>query len=64
MTLQEQCDLEHRILSAVSPWKEMLRWLQESRENGWNLPEEREAFVGRMVLLSSDLSVVVRRAHR
>ena len=56
MTEQEKQDLERRIFFATSPWRELLAWLNESRENGWKLPEDREAYVGKLVLLASDLS--------
>lgn len=56
MTDQEKSDLENRIFFSPSPWREVLRWLNESRQEGWKLPEDRAAFVGNLVLLASDLS--------
>ena len=56
MGVQEQRDLEDRILLSPRPWQEVIAWLNDCQSNGWNLPEDGEAYVGKIVLLASTLS--------
>jgi len=59
MTAEERFNLECRIFRAADPWREVLAWLKESRDDGWRLPKDGDAFVGQMVLLAASISVGV-----
>ncbi|QFQ88235.1 hypothetical protein F8A10_12005 [Paracoccus kondratievae] len=64
MSAQEKSDLENRIYFSPSPWREALRWLNESWEDGWNLPDNGEAFIGEVLIRASDLSGMRGRSKK